>query len=152
MAAMAPDLAEPQPIEALVLQVGVEPGGRARRDEVCAVGLLLVLEVVPAVGGGVAGGHPGEVLEEGGPFHAGHVLGAQDGVLAVEEPDRRHVGLPPDGLGGVGLVAHEDLGGHDAALVVDAHEESQDGVEDDPGAHPYLHVSVVLGQVDRREE
>lgn len=48
-------------------------------------------------------------------------MGFEDFVLAVEEPDGWRVGFPPDGVGCAGVSAEKDLGGDDAALVVDAH-------------------------------
>ena len=132
-----PDLPEPEPVEPLVGQILIQPGGRGGRDEVRAVLLLEVLLVAP-VGGGVAGGEALEVLEDGLAAEAHDVAGLEDLVLAVEEPDGGRVGFPPDDLGGVGLAGHEDLGGDDAALVVDAHEDAEEDVEDDPGCRPHL--------------
>lgn len=84
-----------------------------------------------------------------GARHAHQVDGCEVRVFAVEEPGRRTVGFPPEGVGDVFVAFGEvHLYGHDAALVVDAHEDSEQEIEQDPGCGPQLPGLRVVREAD----
>jgi len=124
-------------------RIAIEKQSRVRGDEIGrAISLLVIVAVDARIGiytetraGGVTRSDSAPQLHEHLLGFQPHEVGRVDGrSVPIQQPDRRTIGLPPEGRGG-GIVegAEPQLGGDDAGLVVDAEEDAEGGVEDEPG-------------------
>lgn len=50
------------------------------------------------------------------------------------------------------LASEPDLNGNDSALVIDTHEDSEKGVEDNPGSKKIASCGAGVGEMDGCEE
>lgn len=150
MPSIPPNLAKPQPLQPFILQIWIQPGSRRGRHQIGSV-FLFEIFVVSSIRRGIARSEPVEHFKEFRPRYPHDVSRLENFVFPVEQPDGWHVRLPPDGLGCVGLFAHKDLGGHYAALVVDAHQRAEGEVEDDPGCDPESEEGLALWEADGGE-
>ncbi len=113
---------------------GNEIGRACLLSAVVAVDARIGISFVTRAGGVTRCDSAAQLHEHLLGFHAHEVSRIDGRSVPIQQPDGRTVSLPPEGgRGGVVEGAEPQLGRDDAGLVVDAEEDAEGGVEDEPG-------------------